>query len=165
MAGSWPSLIWDEFATLCKKYGKTLHSGDLPGALVLAAIGGNESTYGMNCKPRHEIGYCTGCYSGNHEIIALTEKWNHAAHCSFGPFQLLLCNADGADPEQFRDAEFGFARSVAFMNHQADRMKPKTLKDWGEIWNGGHIGAFAPGVAKYCTQLQVFYDLALHRGM
>ena len=54
---------------------------------MLWAFAGKESSLGANCIPRHEAGYCTDRYSEG--LRTATEHYGHAAHCSFGPWQLL----------------------------------------------------------------------------
>lgn len=161
-AGEWPELTWTQFVQLCGKYGPLVRTelssrvNPLDGTLLLLAIGGSESSSGQECKPRHETGYCTGFYSHNQQIIALTKLFGHGAHCSYGPWQIMLVNAEpGATPDKFRDAEYGAAQTVRYMNQiLRARNAPISLSDWGEEWNGGHVGARNPGVLNYCDELQ-----------
>ncbi|HET9087127.1 MAG TPA: hypothetical protein VFN53_06380 [Acidobacteriaceae bacterium] len=165
-AGVWPSLEFEDFVNLCLHYGPTIRTevGNklslVDGSKLLLALSGNESSFGHNCKPRHETGYCTGFYSHNATIVGLTKLFGHGAHCSYGPWQIMFCNAaNDATPDKFRDAEYGAIQTVRFMNQilRANN-PPRSLHEWGEVWNGGHVGARGPGVLNYCEELQKNWD-------
>ena len=93
----------DQVAAACRKFGTLLWlpaGAHIDGPRLLWAMSGNESTFGHHCTPRHEPAYCTGIYSRVSTVVALTEKYQHAAHCSYGPWQILLVNCDeGVSPE------------------------------------------------------------------
>jgi hypothetical protein len=56
---------------------------------LLWGISGVESTFGMNCNPRHETGYCLG---GRYFDRERTLQWGCLAHCSYGPWQVMFQN-------------------------------------------------------------------------
>jgi hypothetical protein len=53
---------------------------------LLWAIAGVESSFGANCTPRHEGGYC---YGGKYFDRPRSHEWGCLAHCSFGPWQVM----------------------------------------------------------------------------
>ena len=82
-------------AALCRR-----HAGDLltPASWqgtpldkvrLLWGIAGVESSFGLNCNPRHEEGYC---YGGRYFNPALTSEFGCLAHCSYGPWQVMFAN-------------------------------------------------------------------------
>jgi hypothetical protein len=54
---------------------------------LLWAIAGVESSFGLNCTPRHETGYCHG---GKYFDRGRSHVWGCLAHCSFGPWQVMF---------------------------------------------------------------------------
>lgn len=58
-------------------------------ARVLWAFCGVESSFGANCNPRHETGYCYGAKYFNPHLSSL---WGCLAHCSYGPWQVMFAN-------------------------------------------------------------------------
>ena len=58
-------------------------------AKLLWGLCGVESSFGVNCNPRHETGYCYGARYFN---PALTSEWGCLAHCSYGPWQVMFSN-------------------------------------------------------------------------
>lgn len=56
---------------------------------LLWGLCGVESSFGLNCNPRHEIGYC---YSGKYFNPVHSAQWGCLAHCSFGPWQVMYAN-------------------------------------------------------------------------
>lgn len=126
---------------------------------LLWALAGNESSYGANCTPRHEPGYCYithGRYATTGQMRELTQEWGCLAHCSYGPWQLMLDNAHGAfsplelmsDPEKACMATVSFLRRVVLpMSHSLD--------DIGHFYNAGPGGPFP---TKYCCDLKLHYS-------
>jgi hypothetical protein len=56
---------------------------------LLWGISGVESSFGLNCNPKHENGYC---YGGRYHDLIATHAWGCLAHCSFGPWQVMFAN-------------------------------------------------------------------------
>jgi hypothetical protein len=54
---------------------------------LLWAIAGVESSFGLNCTPRHEAGYC---YGGKYFDRQKSREWGCLAHCSYGPWQVMF---------------------------------------------------------------------------
>lgn len=80
-------------AALCRKHGPDLFTPatwqgtPLDKAKLLWALAGNESSFGLNCNPRHEPGYC---FNGRYFDSERTRQWGCLAHCSFGPWQVMF---------------------------------------------------------------------------
>lgn len=62
-----------------------------------------------------------------------------AAASSYGPLQVMLCNAGGLAPADFDDVDKAFHASVAYLNSLLRRFSPQSLAEIGECWNAGHI--------------------------
>ena len=107
-----------EIAAQCRISGPQLIGlpAGIDGAQLLWAISGNESSFGANCTPRHEPAYDVGGrYGSNAVMVPLLTEWGSAAACSYGPLQLMFCNAPaGATPSDFDDLPTAFKYSVAY---------------------------------------------------
>lgn len=85
----------DIIAALCRKHADGLltpanwQGMPLDKVRLLWGIAGVESSFGFNCNPRHEAGYC---YGGKYFNPALTGEWGCLAHCSYGPWQVMFSN-------------------------------------------------------------------------
>ena len=152
-----------DVAAACVSLGPTV--GPLPpsidGGTLLWALAGNESSHGVNCGPRHEPAFDVGgtFYADSPEQQALIAKFPYQAACSFGPLQIMFCNApEGATPADFDDLTTAMQYSVAFLNKQLARWKPLTLTTLGQIWNSGEPRRTpSPGVVAYCNALTKGY--------
>jgi hypothetical protein len=82
-------------AALCRKHAPDLlapvkwQGTPLYKAALLWGIAGVESTFGLNCTPRHEPGYCFG---GRYYNPVASREWGCLAHCSFGPWQVMFAS-------------------------------------------------------------------------
>lgn len=56
---------------------------------LLWGFAGVESTFGLDCTPRHEPGYCHG---GKYFNRIASRVWGCLAHCSYGPWQVMFAN-------------------------------------------------------------------------
>lgn len=157
--GPWPVLTPADLDLLIERFFQAFRPANVDARRLLVALAMNESSGGKNCLPRHEQAYCTGVYSTVPLVAHLTGLYGHLAHCSFGPWQILLVNcADGTNPEDLREAE-GCARATSdYMLRLNLYKKPQSVTEWGQLWNGGHIGADNPGVRSYVTQLEHNYE-------
>lgn len=142
-----------QVANACRKWSGKLWLPEgcgIDGTHLLWAISGCESSFGVNCAPRHEEAYCTGRYSTNPEVKALTARYGHAAHCSFGPWQTLLINVecfgpgdvllmDGdVAPEDLNDCDQACQRAVIFINHNILRREgARTVGEIADAYNSG----------------------------
>ena len=163
-----------QIADACRQYGPLL--ANLPpgidGTQLLWAISGNESSFGANCTPRHEPAYDVGGVYGNRPVIKpLLAKWGSAAACSYGPWQIMFCNAaSGRDPEDFDDLRICAQDTVAYLNRLLYRWKPGYLAQIGECWNEGHeegdpqgmpVESSSPAVEAYVKELAANYTVPM----
>lgn len=85
----------DIIAALCRKHAVDLltplkwQGTPIDKVKLLWGLSGVESTFGLNCSPRHEPGYC---YGGRYFNPVVTKSWGCLAHCSFGPWQVMYAN-------------------------------------------------------------------------
>ena len=132
-----------DIAAACRNYGPGV--GPLPagvdGAQLLWAIAGVESSFGLNCQPRHEPAYDVGGHYATHAPMpGLLQAWGPAAACSYGPWQLMLCDAPvGMTPQGFDSLDGCAKASLADLNRKLRNFKPQNLAEIGECWNAGHI--------------------------
>lgn len=133
----------EEIAAVCVRYGSQV--GPLPpgvdGTQLLWALAGVESSFGADCQPHHEPAYDTGgMYATHYPMPLLLGRYGSAAACSYGPWQLLLCNATlTAGPELFDSLTLAASYTLAFLNSKLRQWQPQTLAQIGECWNAGHI--------------------------
>jgi hypothetical protein len=82
-------------AALCRKHAPDLltpvtwQGAPFDKVRLLWGLSGNESSFGLNCTPRHEPGYC---YGGRYFNSVSSRAWGCLAHCSFGPWQVMYAN-------------------------------------------------------------------------
>ncbi len=77
-------------ARLCMAYAPHLRApASVDPAKVLWALAGCESDFGAAALPRHEAAYCN-IGRGRYDVTALTRQWGCAAHCSYGPWQMMF---------------------------------------------------------------------------
>jgi hypothetical protein len=82
-------------AALCRKHAPDIFAPvdwqgtPLDKVRLLWGIAGVESSFGLNCNPRHEQGYCFG---GRYLDTDRTREWGCLAHCSYGPWQVMFSN-------------------------------------------------------------------------
>jgi hypothetical protein len=134
------------------------------GAQLLWAISGNESSFGANIAPRHEPAFDVGgIYGANPPMPALLAEYGSGAACSYGPWQLLFCNAPaGYAPSDMSDLGKAAAATVAFLHRLLARWTPATLAGIGECWNAGHpMQNPSAGVARYVAQLTANYAVPM----
>ena len=162
-----------EIAQLCLQYGPLLDlSGDaaanIDPVLLLWALAGNESGFGVDCKPRFEPAYFTGGrYAEEQAQVELIAEYGEDAAKSYGPWQLMLVNAPGFTTQELaNDAEAALQATVGFLKREIfGRQKAVTLAEVGEAFNGGSWERFAGGrdgdssvVEAYVPRLQRHYD-------
>lgn len=151
--------------SLCKKYGPLLAlpaSSILDGVALMCAFAENESSFGANATPRHEIAYDVGGrYSNNPMQASLLEAYGSKAAYSYGVWQTLPCNALGVSPAVLDGNED--AQALAFVRDFNQRVLPRaqTLGEMGQVYNAGHVAKPPqkplPGVVRYCVDLQRNY--------
>lgn len=136
----------EQIAAECRKWGSQV--GPLPagvdGATLLWAIAGVESGFGVNCTPRHEPAYDKGGrYSTHAPMPGLLENFGSDAACSYGPWQMMLCNFPiGTTPDgAANQLDITAQDSVLCLNRLLREWKPVNLDQIGECWNAGRIVA------------------------
>jgi hypothetical protein len=133
----------EQIAAVCVQYGSQV--GPLPpgvdGTQLLFAISGVESSFGADCQPRHEPAFDTGgMYATHAPMPQLLSLYGSSGACSFGPLQIMLCNAPSTySPVTFDQLDLAMSASVLFLNSKLRQWKPQTLAQIGECWNAGHI--------------------------
>lgn len=162
VGGEWKSISHTPLWYLCTIFAGTFYPGELgtvDAARLLWALTGCESSFGADCRPRHEMAYCAGRYAHRPEVAYLTSIYGHAAHCSYGPWQILLVNCGtDCDPKKMHDPSFCAARTCEWIKQISRReLRPKTVREWAQAWNGGHVGASSPGIDAYCDRLEQYY--------
>ncbi len=162
------SFTRDEVAAACRKWGTSLElqrCPDVDGVPLLWALAGNESSFGANSKPRHELGFCKGRYAENPKVQDLTKRFGHAAHCSFGCTQVMLVNVPGdvVDLGAFDTAEGCIATTVIFLNEVIlGRQGARTLEQIGDAYNSGNFRDMeSAGVKAYVAELRVNYAVRM----
>lgn len=153
-----------QFAAACPLLGPTVHPlpANISGPQLLWALGGNESSFGTNCTPRHEPAFDReGAYGREPDQANLLNLYESAGACSYGPLQIMLVNAKGMAPHDFDDLNRAMVASIQFLNSQLDRFKPQTLSQIGALWNGGSPRAMNPGVLAYQHRLMQNYNVPL----
>jgi hypothetical protein len=157
-----------DVADACRKLGPTLKSlpPGMNGVNLLWAITGNESSFGANCNPKHEPAYDVGGrYSTSPDQAALLAKFGSAAACSYGPMQVMLCNApSGSSPADFDNLETGMSHAIYALQKLINRFLPVRVAEVGYCWNGGHIMDPNPDVKVYGTRLAMRYLIPLPTG-
>ena len=160
------SFTKQEIADACRAWGPRLlipQSVEIDGTKLLWALAGNESSFGANCMPRHEMAYCTGIYSHAISTVLATEQFSHAAHASFGPWQMMLVNADPAcDPELFGRVGFCALKVGGFLNTEIfGRQRATTLQEVGAAYNSGNFRDSSKWPLAYIAQLEQNYNVPL----
>ena len=130
--------------SLCEKYGPMLNvPTGIDGVALMEAVADNESSYGSNCKPRYEHSYDVGGRNDENEQTNLIERFGRMAACSYGPWQIMPCNAlDFTPAELYNDPDSCAKAFVAFFNSRVIRhCGAKSVAEVGQVYNGGHISA------------------------
>jgi hypothetical protein len=163
------SMARSDFNALCLIYGPMLEKElaltddgagqPIRGAQLLVAMGGRESSFGKNLKPRHEPAYDIGglYWKISEEVRAGLAKYGAGYAYSYGPLQIMAVNAPGFTPgELAADPEKAMqAATVRLRFHVLQHQRARSIQDICECWNGGHIGAnTTPG---YFEEVQHHY--------
>lgn len=156
-----------QIADICRSYGSQLTNtpSTIDGTQVLWGLSGNESSFGANCNPRHEPAFDVGGIFFNNSPVQrlLVAKFGKDAACSYGPWQLLFCNAPPEFvPSDMLDLAMATNATVRFMNIQLGRFKPTTLNQIAEIWNDGKpLNSPDAGVQRYVAEFIKNYSVAM----
>jgi len=144
MAVDWAmNITRQQLIAACQRYGPLVRvPAAIDGTRLLWGLSGNESSFGQNCAPRHEAGYCpisSGRYSGM--VHSLTNQWGCLAHMSFGCWQVMLVNCIGFSPlELLHDVDAQAQAVVGFLNRRIfDEQHASTLAEVGDAYNHGNF--------------------------
>lgn len=147
-----------DVAAICQRLGATVGPlpGGVDGAQLLWAMSGVESSFGANCQPRHEPAFdVRGVYATHYPMTILLPKYGSAAACSYGPWQLMFCNAPLTyAPGSFDSLLLAAQATLSFLCQQLRAKRPQSLAEIGEVWNTGGV---RPDLA-YVAKLQAAYD-------
>ena len=136
-------------AALCCQFGPSLsldgtddgQGNKIDGARLLWAISGCESSFGADCKPRHESAYDVGGYYYNRDkrTQGAVNQWGRDAACSFGPWQVLCINSDYSPEQLGSDPSVAAAAAVHFIEHFVlGFRKARTLAAILDTYNSGN---------------------------
>lgn len=156
---------------MCKEYGSELHVPrmltDWRVMLAIAAVesgGGDPTQAGHDCGPRHERLYDSGglYWQNSPTQRALCQKWGFNGACSYGPWQMMLCNFDeDIDPARLnRDLEFCTVQFVLAYNRFMVRWGFIALAQIGEVWNTGREARDPEYVAKLSEAYELTVNLS-----
>jgi hypothetical protein len=150
-----------EIADACRRWGS--QAGPLPagvdGTQLLWGLSGVESSFGANCQPRHEPAFDGGgAYATHYPMPILLSKYGAGGACSYGPWQIMLCNAPlSHGPSNFDSLALAGQDSLAYLNALLRHWLPQSLAEIGECWNAGHVtpdpGYVAKLAAAYATPI------------
>ena len=165
MAVTVTKFLPSDVASMCRTLGpllKNVPPGVAPASL-LWAICGNESSFGVNCTPRHEPAYdAGGAYADSLTQAPLLRLYGPAAAYSYGPMQVMFCNAPpGVRPADFNDLATGMRAGVFALNKLLAHFRPARIAEVGYCYNGGHLANPNPAAKDYGTRLAACYLLRL----
>jgi hypothetical protein len=150
-----------QVADKCTEYGAQLVGlpAGVTGPQLLWAMSGNESRFGSNCTPRHESAYDFG---GKYQFGNLDNlhKYGSPAAYSYGPWQIMFCNASAYTPDSLAlFISVAALATTSYLNKQIAHFKPTTLAQIGSIWNGGNPSAILEeaAVQQYAAELEKNY--------
>jgi hypothetical protein len=140
-----------QIAKACLQYGLMLDShlaktddgagSPIAGSQLLFAIAGVESSFGVNCRPRLEPGYSYGGkYASTHPMPDLLSEFGLDAAYSYGPWQVLLCNAYGYKPTELAmDLEKACIATIGHIRRFClEARKCEMLRDIADTYNSGN---------------------------
>lgn len=157
-----PNYTKHEVADACMRWGCYLWvPKEINGPQLLWALSGCESSFGANCAPRHEEAYCTGVYSHTPEVEQLTQAYGHAAHCSYGPWQILLVNCEsGTAPQDLTNILHAAMETVRFINQRI--LKAQGATTVAEIADAYNSGTWRDSIVpeKYIADCESYYAQA-----
>jgi hypothetical protein len=142
------------FAPLLKLDGITDDDGKPVNKVsAMFAFAGCESSFGADCTPRFEKAYWQGSlpgfpdwrgkYSQDPRQLLLNEKYGKLGASSHGIFQIMLCNAIGFVPSEFKDLEKNGQAFIGFLNRYVERERlhgrlPRNLAELADMYNSGN---------------------------
>lgn len=153
---------------LCRQYGPLLKmppGSGIDGKRFMLAIAGCESSFGKNVTPRHEPAFdFGGTYATKPPQDELLKEYGGKAAYSYGPWQILPCNALGYTPDELQGDEEKCAQAfVGFFNHYIIGQKHAlTLNEMAQAYNSGHYSKTPDvGVQRYAADVLHYYQSAV----
>lgn len=135
---------------------------------LMWAFANKESTHErkgyLGCEPRFEPAYYVGGkYADSPTQANLNRLFGQDGAKSYGPWQVMLVNALKWRPEDFRYLDICAEAFIEFLNCRTapGHPQPKTIEEFGQLYNGGHVGANPAQVQEYCYHLNEWYKLGL----
>lgn len=154
----------EEVARMCRVWGGTLWlPPGIDGPKLLWALSGCESSFGEDCTPRHEPEYDVGgVYSTAPVQAKLLEQFGRAGACSYGPWQIMLCNCQpGVSPDAMASLERCGLETVTFINRRIlTAQKATTVAEIAESYNAGRWqwSKVPAGVRRYAVDCVKYYE-------
>lgn len=128
---------------------------------LLVAMGGRESSFGMNMKPRYEREWDAGgsVWKGSAALQKYIARYRTAGACSYGPLQVMAFNTPSAPQDLAADPELALQGAIAFFNRYViAHWRSRTLQQICRCWNAGHPdGVPTPG---YVDEVWQYYQAA-----
>jgi hypothetical protein len=162
------SFLKASIAIACQSFGPLLkltgmadwRGNQLDPILVMWAFAGNESSFGKDCTPRFEPAYFSGRYSTEKWQAKLNDEYGEEGAKSYGPWQVMLCNAPGYAPSEFIHLEVCATVFIACMNRMIAAQKPTNLDQLADMYNSGNWrDRNVP--EKYIADLRKHYDVPM----
>lgn len=162
-----------EVALACRAWGPQLKPyvpAPLDPVQLMWAFANKESTHDhegfFGCEPRFEPAYFgSGWYARQPPMPALIEAYGKDAAKSYGPWQVMFCNAAKWRPEDFKYLDICAESFVTYLSNRCRIHRPANLDEFGQLYNGGHIVAkpALPNaqVLEYCHHLNEWYKIAI----
>lgn len=155
----------DEFNRLCSLFASELQLAGCIGPegarldpmQLLIALGGRESDFGANLKPRHEPSWDAGGHVWMHsrELQGYIKLNGAAGASSYGPLQVMAFDAGGsyAVKDLAHDPQVAMEAAVKYFNrYVTGHWRARTLEEICRTWNGGHPSAgTTPGYVEAVT--------------
>lgn len=145
---------------------------DVPGIdknMLLLALAGKESSFGVNNVPRHEKAYDKEgrYYKLSEHLRASVRRYGLMAACSWSPWQIMYIAACEMNykghPVKLIDAETSLPYVIRFINERIIEKGANTLELIADAYNSGtHLDKNVP--TDYIESLKkIYWDLVLER--
>jgi hypothetical protein len=140
----------DDFNRLCSLFCAHINvrdcvgpdGGSLDPMQLLIAMGGRESDFGADLKPRFEPSWFEGgaVWRASPQLQAYIAQNGRAGACSYGPLQIMAFDALGFSVSELAlDPEAAMSASCGYFNRYViGHWKCRTLEQICRTWNGGH---------------------------
>jgi len=135
--------------------------GNLDLNAALWALGGAESTFGKFAhQPRFEKAYARG---GRYFLPDLDKQFGDAAAMSYGPWQVMYCNAHKVTggyitPDDMKGMTYAAqVATVKWLDHAVLARGARSMREIADAWNtGSHRDNILPA-PEYLEKVERFY--------